>query len=160
MGCNKFRCRCLRVPQWGGGGDDCERERRRGSSLSENLKNVIRNDNIIWDVVKSLTPEQVFETNKYFNMISTRLFKLFGFDNKNIKSIDLRDEIIKTLDIIKSEPENIYEIEDDPNKSGLTVNETDIPHSDGSPSDFKYKVDDNSLYIENKAIFVRHKKLV
>ncbi len=30
--------------------------------LSENLKIVIRNDYIIWEVVKALTPEQVFGT--------------------------------------------------------------------------------------------------
>ena len=59
---------------------------------------------------------------------------------------------VRTLDIIKSEPENVYEIEeDDPNKLGLTVADTPIPYSDGSVSDFKYKVVDNSLYIENQS---------
>ena len=127
--------------------------------LSENLKNVIRNDYIIWDVIKALTSEQIFETNKFFNIISTRLLKLFGYDNKNISPKDLRDEIIKTLDIIKTEPENVYELEEDPNKSGLTVGETAIPHADGTSSDFKYKVDDNSLYIENittnKGVYIK-----
>ncbi len=33
----------------------------------------------------------------------------------------------------------------------MTVAETSIPHSDGSVSDFKYKVIDNSLYIENQS---------
>ncbi len=42
-------------------------------------------------------------------------------------------------------------LKQDPNKSGLTVAETVIPHSDGTSSDFKYKVDDNSLYIENQS---------
>ena len=122
--------------------------------LSENLKNIIRNDNIIWDVVKSLaqTPGLVFETNKYFNIISTRLLKIFGYDNKNITPKDLQDEIIRSLDIIKTEPENIYEIEgDDPNKSDLTIPipETILPHKDSTISDFKFKVIDNSVYIEN-----------
>jgi hypothetical protein len=72
----------------------------------------------------------------------------------------LQDEIVRTLDIIKTEPENIYEIEeDDPNKSGLTVIETIIPHSNSTASDFKYKVDDNSLYIENittnKGVYIK-----
>ena len=46
--------------------------------LSEKLKNVIRNDNIIWEVIKGLTTKQIFETNEYFNIISTRLLTLFG----------------------------------------------------------------------------------
>ena len=113
--------------------------------LSENLKNVIRNDNIIWDVVKSLaqTPGLVFETNKYFNIISTRLLKIFGYDNKNISPKDLQDEIIQSLDIIKTEPENIYEIED-ADKPGVPVSLT--PLTDG---DIEYDLIDNSLYIRN-----------
>jgi hypothetical protein len=75
---------------------------------------------------------------------------MFGYDNKNISPKELQDEITKTLDIIKTEPENIYEIEeDDLSKPGLTVGETIIPHSDSTVSDFKFKVIDNSLYIEN-----------
>ena len=129
--------------------------------LSENLKNVIRNNNIIWDVVKSLaqTPGQVFETNKYFNIISTRLLKIFGYDNKNITPKDLQDEIINSLDIIKTEPENIYELEGDDTNPGKTVPETVVPHADTSPSDFKFKVINNSLYIENittnKGVYIK-----
>ncbi len=68
--------------------------------MSENLNKIIRNDYIIWEVIKALTPEQVFESNKLFNIISTRLLKLFGYYNENISPKDLRDEIINTLDII------------------------------------------------------------
>lgn len=131
----------------------------QNNRLSQNLKNVIRNDYIIWDVVKALTPEEIFETNKYFNIISTRLLKLFGYDNKNITATDLKTEILKTLDIIKTEPENVYEVDEDPNKSGVTVGETIIPHSDSTVSDFKYKVVDNSFYVENyktnKGIYIK-----
>ena len=75
---------------------------------------------------------------------------MFGYENKNISPKDLQDEIVRTLDIIKTEPENIYEIEeDDPKKSGLTVADTVVIYADTSPSDFKYKVTDNSFYIEN-----------
>ena len=35
---------------------------------------------------------------------------MFGYDNKNISSKDLQDQILNSLDIIKTEPENIYEI--------------------------------------------------
>lgn len=128
--------------------DKAEGEQKK--RLSENLKNIIRNDYIIWDVVKGLTTQEVFETNKYFNIISTRLLKIFGYDNKNITAKDLQDEIARSLDIIKTEPENIYEIEeDDPNKPGVSVAETVLPHSDSTLSDFKFKVVDNSLYVEN-----------
>ena len=128
--------------------------------LSENLKNVIRNDYIIWDVIKALTSEQIFETNKFFNIISTRLLKLFGYDNKNISPKDLQDEIINSLDIIKTEPENIYEIEGNDTNKGRDVAETIILQADGStPSDFKFKVFENSLYIENtttnKGVYIK-----
>ena len=123
--------------------DRAEGEQKK--RLSENLKNVIRNDNIIWDVVKSLgqTPGIIFEINKYFNIISTRLLKIFGYDNKNISSKDLQNEIIQSLDIIKTEPENVYEI-DDADKPGITVSGT--PLTDG---DIEYDLVDNSLYIRN-----------
>ncbi len=54
-------------------------------------------------MVKSLaqTPGQEFDTNKYFDIISTRLIKIFGYDNKNITPKDSQDEIIRSLDIIK-----------------------------------------------------------
>ncbi len=42
-------------------------------------------------------------------------------------------------------------INEDPNKSGLKVGENIIPHSDSTPSDFKYKVDDNSLHIKTQS---------
>ena len=45
--------------------------------LSENLKNIIRDDSIIWEIIKTLTTEQIIETNKYFNIISTRLIKKY-----------------------------------------------------------------------------------
>jgi hypothetical protein len=70
---------------------------------------------------------------------------------KNISPKELLDEIIKTLDIIKTEPDNVYEIDEDPNKSGLTFGDTLIPHTESSTSDFKYEVDDNSIYIENQS---------
>ena len=37
------------------------------------LKNVTHNDDIVWEFVKALTSDQVFEANKYFGIISTRL---------------------------------------------------------------------------------------
>ena len=120
--------------------DKAEGEQKK--RLSENLKNVIRNDYIIWDVIKALTPDQIFETNKFFNIISTRLLKMFGYDNKNISPKDLQDEIVRTLDIIKTEPENIYEIED-ADKPGIS---STSPLTDG---DIEYDQVDNSLYIKN-----------
>ena len=61
--------------------------------MSENLKNIIRDDSIIWEIIKTLTPEQIIETNKYFNIISTRLLKIFGYNIKNITDKDLLNEI-------------------------------------------------------------------
>ncbi len=39
---------------------------------------------------------------------------------------------MKLKPFFKSEPGNVYEIEEDPNKSGLAVVVTDIPHPDNS----------------------------
>ncbi len=80
-------------------------------------------------------------------ILSWRLFKLFGYDNKNISPKDLRDEIINTLDIIKTEPsENVYEV-DDADKPGLT---TTAPLKDGN---VEYDQVDNSLHISKSFIF-------
>ena len=138
--------------------------------MSENLNYTIRNDSIIWGVINDLSGIQVFETNKYFNMISTRLIKLLGYDNKNITSKDIQNEILKTLGIIN---DNEYEIDEDIIKPGVTtgvptgiptVGETIIPHADSTISDFKFKAIDNSLYIENyktnKSIYIYILKLV
>ncbi len=59
-----------------------EEQREQNKRLSDNLTNVVGNDYIIWDVFKASTPGQVFETNKSFSFISTRLLKLYEYDNK------------------------------------------------------------------------------
>ena len=111
--------------------------------MSENLNYTIRNDSIIWGVINDLSGIQVFETNKYFNMISTRLIKLLGYDNKNITSKEIQNEISKFLGSIN---DNEYEIDEDIIKPGVTtgvptgiptVGETIIPHADSTISDFK-----------------------
>ena len=79
--------------------------------MSENLKNIIRDDSIIWEIIKTLSTEQIFETNKYFNIISTRLLKIFGYNNKSITEKDLLNEIKKSLEVTNTDPEKIYELD-------------------------------------------------
>ena len=50
------------------------------------------------------------------------------------------------------EPENIYEIENEEVKPDVKIPLINIPHTDGSPSNFRGKINDNSLYIVNHVI--------
>ena len=47
--------------------------------LHDNLKTIILDESKIWEVIKSLSNDEIFNINKYFNIISTRLLKIYGF---------------------------------------------------------------------------------
>ena len=123
--------------------------------LMKNLKQVLRDDVKISEIVRSFPqPEDVYEINKYFKQVSKRLLNIFGFDNKNVKFNDYVDEIKKTIEILQSAPEEDFIVQDAPaipTVAPAPAAATPLAHKDGSPSDFEYKIVDNSLYIKNTA---------
>jgi hypothetical protein len=120
--------------------------------LKKNLKKVVRKDEIIENVVKSFTGEQMTLINKYFPAIQEYLIDNFGFNNTNLTTNDIVDEITNTLNRILNPPE-ITEIE----KEDYTLPATGEPFpvetlkdGAGADTDFSFGTDNNSLFISNK----------
>ena len=110
--------------------------------LHDNLKTIILDESKIWEVIKSLSNDEIFNINKYFNIISTRLLKIYGFNNKNVSETDLKNELIKTLDILTYEPDKIYELEE----QDTPVITSSTPKTMG---DFETDLVDNSIFLKN-----------
>ena len=87
-----------------------------------NLKKIIRKDEIIENVLKSFTGEQTFLINKNFPMIETSFLETFGFNNANLSTKDIVDEITNILHKILNPPTE-FEIE----------TETFVPAAGGEP---------------------------
>jgi len=66
-------------------------------TLRENLKELVRDDQIINQVVNELNPELIFEFNKIFELFKTIFLKKFGYDNKNIKYQDIIAEFVNFM---------------------------------------------------------------
>jgi hypothetical protein len=62
-----------------------------------NLKKIIRKDEIIENVLKSFTGDQIFLINKNFPMIEATFLETFGFNNANLSTKDIVDEITSIL---------------------------------------------------------------
>jgi hypothetical protein len=110
--------------------------------LHDNLKTIILDESKIWEVIKSLSNDEIFNINKYFNIISTRLLKIYGFNNKNVSETDLKNELIKSLDILTYEPDKIYELEE----QDTPVITSSTPNTMG---DFETDLVDNSIFLKN-----------
>jgi len=66
-------------------------------TLRENLKELVRDDQIINQVVNELDPELIFEFNKIFELFKTIFLKKYGYDNKNIKYQDIIAEFVNYM---------------------------------------------------------------
>ena len=127
--------------------------------LKNNLKEVIRSDQLIENITKSFSPDQIFIINKHFIEIKDNMLETYGFDNKNLSTSDLVEIITNVLERILNPPLE-YEIKDDPSvvpPSGETVPISTLTYNDPSSgilvaTDFRFGTDTNSLYIENTAI--------
>jgi len=58
-----------------------------------NLKNIIRKVDITENIVQSFTGDQLFLINKTFAGIQHHVLDSFGFDNPNLTTNDIVDEI-------------------------------------------------------------------
>lgn len=76
-------------------------EMKQKQRLRENLKNIIRDESKISQVINSLPPDLYFEVNKSFPGFAREFIKLYGVDNKNISAQNIEYEIIKFFRKIK-----------------------------------------------------------
>ena len=120
--------------------------------LKMNLKNIIRKDDIIENIVKSFTGDQIFLINKNFAGIQQHFLDSFGFDNPNLTTNDIVDEIVNILDKILNPP-MAYEIQSEtiPTVPAKNIHRITVKDSSGTdiPTDFEAGVDGNTFVIDN-----------
>ena len=122
-----------------------------------NLKKIIRKDEIIENVLKSFTGEQTFLINKNFPMIETSFLETFGFNNANLSTKDIVDEITNILNKILNPPTE-FEIETEtfvPAVGGEPVPVGFLKDASGTDTVYEFGTDNNSLYVKNNAINTR-----
>ena len=116
-----------------------------------NLKKIIRKDEIIENVLKSFTGDQIFLINKNFPMIEATFLETFGFNNANLSTKDIVDEITGILHKILNPPTE-FEIETEtftPASTGEPVPVGFLKDASGKNTIYEYGTDNNSLYIQN-----------
>ena len=65
--------------------------------LKNNLKEIIRNDELIENVTKSFKSDQIFVINKHFIQIKDKFLETYGFDNKNLTTSDIVEVITNSV---------------------------------------------------------------
>ena len=136
--------------------------------LMANLRNSLRDEVKISEIVKSFSPEEVFIINTNWKAIQEQLKIKFGINNPIVKVKDYNDEIINVIDTLQNKPfgATLLPASTTSASSSVTLAGAIAPtstkpliHSDGTPSDFISAVENNSLYIGNvvngKAIWVK-----
>jgi hypothetical protein len=128
----------------------------------KHLKDVIRDEIKISQIVNSFSsPEEVFLINSNWSNISNRLKSVFGVNNPAISANDYNIQINEQLNEIQSGKSPITVVAPTPGTSstptsasatvptGVTL--TNLDHIDGTTSDFAIGIENNSLFIQNKA---------
>lgn len=127
--------------------------------LKLNLKNIIRRDEIIENIIKSFTGDQIFLINKNFAGIQQHFIDSFGYDNPNLTTSDFVDEIVNILDKILNPP-TAYEIQSETITTAPARNIQPITIKDASgadvPTDFEGGNDDNNTYYINNTTTNKH----
>jgi hypothetical protein len=136
--------------------------------LMANLRNSLRDEVKISEIVKSFSPEEVFIINTNWKAIQEQLKIKFGINNPIVKVKDYNDEIINVIDTLQNKPfgATLLPASTTSTSSSVTLAGAIAPtstkpliHSNGTPSDFISAVENNSLYIGNvvngKAIWVK-----
>ena len=135
-------------------------------NLKDNLRNSLRDEVKITEIVKTFTPEEVFMINTNWKEIQDQLRVKFGINNPNKTVKDYHEEIISIIETLQSKPYGTTLLPSDTTTTGSystvtkpSVSTQKILHSDGSPSDFEMTVENNSLYIKNvneqKAVWIK-----
>ena len=127
--------------------------------LKLNRKKIIRRDDIIENVSKSFTGEQLFLINKNFAGIKDHFIDNFGFNNPNLTTNDIVDEIVNILDKILNPP-TAYEIQSKivTTAPAKNIQRITIKYSAGAdiPTDFEAGVDDGNTYFVNNTTTKKH----
>lgn len=117
-----------------------------------NLKKIIRRDEIIDNVVKSFSGEQIFLINKNFTGIKEYFLENFGFNNNNLTTQDIVDEITNILQRILNPPSSL-EIQTEtfvPLPTGEPFPIDRLKDASGGDTEFIFGTENNSLYINNE----------
>ena len=135
--------------------------------LMSNLRNSLRDEVKISEIVKTFGAEEIFIINTNWNAIQEQLKVKFGINNPNISVKDYHEEIINVVDTLQNKPFGTTLLPaSDTTTSGTystttkpTGPATPLQHNDGSASDFAKTIEDNSLYIKNineqKAVWIK-----
>ena len=122
--------------------------------LKKNLRRLFNRDDLIENVIKSFTPEQQFQINKYFGAISEHVFDTYGRNNTNLTTKDTVEIITSVLERILN-PEIEYTVEEETSSSTAPpagqTNIFTLQDDKGVDTNFEYGVDNNSFVINNKA---------
>jgi hypothetical protein len=114
--------------------------------LITNLRNVLRDEVKIIDIVKSFTnPEDVFIINTNWETIQVQLRVKFCIYNPNTKTKDYREEIVNVNETLQNKPVGtVLPLEPSTTSSSALAGEIadDLDHTDGSPSDFIWALED------------------
>lgn len=106
-----------------------------------NLKTIIRKDDLIDNVIKTFSGEQIFLLNKNFNGIKESFLDRYGFNNQNLTTNDVVDELVNALEKILN-PITTYEIE---KEDAITLAKS-VAQSTADP-DIEFGTENNSFYI-------------
>jgi hypothetical protein len=124
--------------------------------LMSNLRNSLRDDVKISEIVTSFSPEEVFMINTNWKEIQEQLRVKFGINNPSKTIKDYHEDIINIIKTLQSKPYGTTLLPSDITTVGSysTVTKPSgstqkLVHSDGSTSDFEMTVENNSLYIKN-----------
>ena len=126
--------------------------------LMSNLRNSLRDEVKITEIVKSFVPEEVFIINTNWKAIQEQLKIKFGINNPNISVKDYHDEIKDVVETLQTKPfgTTLLPADSAAKSAGATSTPigptTPLTHDDGTPSDFITTVENDALYIQNTAV--------
>ena len=125
--------------------------------LKNNLRQIFSKEAMIENIIKSFKEEQRFIINKHFPEIQEYFLDTYGKNNTNLSLEDVVEVITSKLERILNPPLE-YKINEDeivssaPTAPSINVLDSDtLDAATGKPipTDFKFGIDNNSLYIEN-----------
>ena len=120
------------------------------------LRNVLRDEVKISEIVKSFGPQEVFIINTNWKAIQEQLKIKFGINNPNTTVTDYITEMVDVVSTLQNKPFGtvLAPVASTTSTTLADAKEpgsaTNILHTDGSPSEFKTAIEDNCLYIGNK----------
>ena len=124
--------------------------------LMTNLRNVLRDEVKISEIVKSFGPQEIFIINTNWKAIQEQLKIKFGINNPNTTVTDYITEMVDVISTLQNKPFGTVLAPVAPTTSTTLADAkepgsaTNTLHTDGSPSEFKTAIEDNCLYIGNK----------